>query len=568
MRFLGNPGKKTAWALLALLAGCSATPARYGDTARSINDELGQAAAQQKKAAPAQPDAVSSALLPALKIELPKAGKLLEQKFDLVVNNASASQVFMGIVSGTRYSMLVHPEVTGALSVNLKDVTVMEALEAIRELYGYDYRVAGTQIFIQPLTLQTRIFHVNYLSAQRKGTSDLRVLSGAVTDSVSGSGGGAAAQGGGATSVSALANRITTTTNSEFWEDLTAALKAVVGTEPGRSVVVSPQSGVIVVRAMPAELKNLVSYLQLSQLVIDRQVMLEAKIIEVELTDRYQSGINWASFQNSGSRHLSVGQVTPFTFLRPSGSISTGSDTLFSTPGTDLTTGAGALGGLFGLAFQTGNFAALLTFLETQGKVHVLSSPRIATVNNQQAVLKVGTDEFFVVGVKNTVTSIGSNTIVTPEFQTQPFFSGISLNVTPQIDENNNVVLHIHPSVSTVSTVSKGINYGSSGTFSLPLASSKVSETDSIVRAANGNIIAIGGLMSQSSNDDRSQIPGLGDLPGIGSIFRQTDKTTSKRELVILLKPTVVQADTNWSADILEARERIRRMERSVESEK
>ena len=136
----------------------------------AINAELAKATEERPKAA--QPDTVSSALLPSLRVEMPKAGdRPLEPKFDLTVNNAPAAQVFMGIVSGTRYSMLVHPEVAGAISVNLKDVTVLEALEAIRELYGYEYKLDGPRIFIQPLTLQTRMFQVNYLTGQRAGAS-------------------------------------------------------------------------------------------------------------------------------------------------------------------------------------------------------------------------------------------------------------------------------------------------------------------------------------------------------------------------------------------------------------
>ncbi|MFZ2910898.1 MAG: secretin and TonB N-terminal domain-containing protein, partial [Candidatus Desulfobacillus denitrificans] len=139
----------------------------------TINADL-QRATDNRSREPAV-DAVSRALVPPLMgpIEAP-AGKAAETRFDLSVSNAPASQVFMAIVSGTRYSMLVNPEVTGAISVNLKDVTVMEALDTIRELYGYEYRVQGTRIFVQPLTMQAKVFKVNYLMAQRLGRSARR----------------------------------------------------------------------------------------------------------------------------------------------------------------------------------------------------------------------------------------------------------------------------------------------------------------------------------------------------------------------------------------------------------
>lgn len=547
--------------LLLLLAGCAAAPPKDA-TYDLINAELISAAAGGKTKQ-AQPDTVGSALLPPLQIELPRTGKPLEQKFDLVVNNAPAAQVFMGIVSGTRYSVLLHPEVTGTISANLKDVTVFEALDAIHEMYGYDYKVDGMRIFIQPLTMQTRVFLVNYIAGERKGTSSTRVISGSVSDapaSTSGTTATPTTTTGAPTSRAQESSRITTTSSSDFWSELRVTLASIVGDKDGRNVVVSPQSGVITVRAMPRELSNVEIFLKAAQLSVDRQVMLEAKILEVQLNDDYQSGINWAAFRTGQNSRLSLGLPVPGGVLSPTGSL-TGSS-FSATPGSSLTGGSTVTAGLFGLAFQTSNFAALLSFLETQGNVHVLSSPRIATMNNQKAVLKVGTDEFFVTNVSTTTTT-GTTTTTTPSVTLQPFFSGIALDVTPQIDESGNIILHIHPSVSQVSTVNKVVDLGAgSGILTLPLASSKISETDSIVRAQDGNVVAIGGLMSQSQTDDRSQVPGLGDVPGVGALFRNTNKVSRKRELVILLKPTVIQNSDSWAQDILQSQQRIQILKR------
>jgi MSHA biogenesis protein MshL len=207
------------------------------------------------------------------------------------------------------------------------------------------------------------------------------------------------------------------------------------------------------------------------------------------------------------------------------------------------------------LAFQTSNFAALLNFLESQGNVHVLSSPRIATLNNQQAVLKVGTDDFFVTNVSTTTTTGGIGATSTPNVTLQPFFSGIALDVTPSIDDNGEIILHVHPSVSQVSTVTRTVDLGANGTISLPLASSSISETDSIVRARDGQIVAIGGLMRQASSNDNSGLPGLPK-----SVFGQTNQNNEKRELVILLKPTIVDSDKDWSDDIMHSRDRVNGM--------
>jgi len=555
--------------LLLVLAGCAATATRQDATHERIRAELDQAAAARPR--PAAPAAVSSALLPPLQVDMPKtAEKPLEQRFDLVVNNAPANQVFMGIVSGTRYSMLVHPDVTGGISVNLKDVTVFEALDSIRELYGYDYKVEGTRIFIQSLGLQTRIFHVNYLSGKRSGTSDMRVISGSVSDGSGSSAAAAATTTGASTSRAQESSKITTSVSTDFWSELKASLEAILGGKEGRSVVVSPQSGVIVMRAMPDELRNVEAYLKASQLSVDRQVILEAKILDVVLNDSYQAGVNWSGILNEGKSSLAAGGSSGgFTANSGSGTGVTVTTAKSILDVVNVNPLLSSTGGLFGIAFANRNFAALIELLQTQGSVNVLSSPRIATLNNQKAVLKVGTDEFFVTNVSTTTTSGGTSTTTTPTVTLQPFFSGIALDVTPQIDENGNIILHIHPSVSQVTTVEKTLNLGSgSGTLNLPLASSNVSETDSVVRAQDGQIVAIGGLMRQSTSDDRSQLPGAGDVPGLGALFRRTGQVSQKRELVILLKPTVVQGSGAWTQDILDTRSRMQSLEpRSGKSE-
>lgn len=537
------------WLMAALLlAGCTA-PVSRNQTSEAIQREMKQAV--QDSVPPGKPDAVSNALLPPLVADMPRVGnKPLEAKFDLVVSNTPVSQVFMAIASGTRYGMLLHPEVSGNISLNLKDVTVFEALEAIHEMYGYDYKLDGTRIYIQPIALQTRIFQVNYLTGERTGSSSLRVTS----SSVSGSATGGSSTGG--TPQGGDGSKVAMSSKADFWDELSKSLQLIVGNENGRSVVISPMSGVIVVRAMPDELKSVAAYLKASQISIERQVILEAKIVEVQLNDSFQSGVNWAGFGNlktSPTSRGSFGQVGAGATLSPNAAdgaaAAISNSALSAMPGASLI--GNATNAMFGLAFQTSNFAALLSFLETQGNVHVLSSPRIATLNGQKAVLKVGTDEFFVTNVSTTTTT-GTSTTSTPSVTLQPFFSGISLDVTPRIDQNNEIILHIHPSVSLVSTVNKAVDVGGSGgTLNLPLASSSISESDSIVRARDGQVVAIGGLMRQATFEDRSGLPGLPK-----TVFGKTSQRSEKHELIILLKPTVVDNDKDWSDDITHSRDR------------
>ena len=574
---------------LSGLAACQTQMPRTDarGTYDEIKNQIGDSVNTKPKAG--EPDAVATALLPPLNIELPQSKGAADERFNLSFSNIPASQFFSAIVIGTRYNMLVHPDVTGTISANLKNVTLFEALDAIRDLYGYDYKVDGNRITITPLTMQTRVFQVNYLTGSRRGYSDTRVVSNAVnmqpgTGSVSGSSvngqqpqqsnlapGQQPGTGNqqGATAYSSDSSKVSTLTNSDFWTDLRMALEAIVGKEGGRSIVISQQSGVVVVHAMPEELRNVAAYLKATQLAVERQVVLEAKILEVQLNSSYQTGINWASFasfRGSTTNYASTGFAQPGTSLSalpangsaPTTPLSTvGAAAISALTGANFNPNSNNSTSMFGLALQTTNFAALISFLESQGTVHVLSNPRIATLNNQKAVLKVGTDDFFVTNVSTTTTTGGTSNTTTPNVTVEPFFSGVVLDVTPQIDSDGNIILHVHPSVTSVTTKLLNVNLGVGGAITLPLASSATEETDSVVRGQDGHIVAIGGLMKQTTTSDRSQVPGAGDVPVAGALFRNTDQTTAKSELVILIKPTVVKDDGTWDQNILDSQKRI-----------
>ena len=565
---------KHCWILLLslLLAACAQSRMAPGTAYERIDQELKDAAASAAKSK--KNEALNRAMLPPLAMDAPTPA-VPEPRFDLAVNGAPAQQVFTALVAGSKYSMLVPPEVTGSLTLNLKRVTVREALEAIRDLYGYEFSIKGTRIFIQPNTMQTRMFQINYLASRRVGQSDVRVTSSSPsvvmpsgTTGTSTSGGtatptpAASGQGGPGSTRSPDSSAVLTHSDSDFWKELRTALSAIVGTQDGRAVIINPLSGVVLIKAMPNEMRAIENYLKATQLIVERQVMLEAKILEVQLNDGFQTGINWARF-GGGDNRWGVGVVNPGTTLGSTGNITgpTGgqnSTQMTIDPSKPWQMAASALGkGFFGLAFQAKDFAAMLSFLETQGDVHVLSSPRVAAINNQKAVLKVGTDDFFVTNVSTTATSSGNNTVVTPSITLQPFFSGVALDVMPQIDEDNNIILHVHPSVSVVQEKTKNIDLGSLGVFTLPLASSSVSETDSVVRVQDGQIVAIGGLMSQEQVNSSDGLPVLGRGSGLGLLFSQKTAVMRKRELVILIKPTIIQGENAWRQDLMDTQIRV-----------
>lgn len=564
------------------ITGCSSTPGMttYPSIKPKIQETLQDSSnTMQGKSFPI-PKEVTDEMLQPLKIEAPKSiAKKMEPRFDLIVSKAPTSQVLMGIVTGTPYSMVLSPELTGDISVNLKDVTLFEALNALRELYGLEYRMQGKQIYVEPQTLQTRVFQVNYIASHRKGESGTKVSSGSLSMPNNNS------QSGGTNNMASLtatpvagssnnssqqsyASTVSTSTDTDFWADMEISLTNIVGNVSGRSVIVNKQSGLIMVKALPKEIRQVEKFLSLMQVTIDRQVILEAKILRVQLNKGSQQGVNWAAFRTIGDTRYSFGNVSGNTNLNTLGNgnntngVITGNPDSLQNGGLSNSslayTGATAIGSsMFALAVQGAKFSALLNFLETQGNVEVLSSPRISTLNNQKAVLKVGTDELFVTNVSNNTTATTAGTTSFPQVTLQPYFSGISLDVTPQIDREDNIILHIHPLVSNVVSVNKQINLGSTSNFNIPVPSSTINETDSIVRTRDGNIIAIGGLMTESNSNIRSKVPLLGDVKFLGNLFRQREEGSVKSELVILLKSTVVRGGDNWADDMLNAQQHI-----------
>ncbi|MDZ7788271.1 MAG: pilus (MSHA type) biogenesis protein MshL [Halofilum sp. (in: g-proteobacteria)] len=549
-----------AFAAALLLAGCASPMEREpesGPTLDRIRAALDEgAAANEPEETPAD---VEAALMPGmdeqLSAEQADAGTETE-RFDLAVTNATARAFFMGLVEGTPYNMVVHPDVEGEISLELKDVTVPEVMDIARRVYGYEFERRSTGYIVMPARMESQIFYVDYLNVNREGESNMRVSSGEVT-SAPGNGGGNEGNGGGGGTTRDPGSRIATSSDANFWGTLRETVRSIVGSGEGRSVIVDPQAGLVVVRAMPGELRDVRGYLSAAQDNLQRQVVLEAKILEVRLSESSETGINWAALgQGSNGDAVVAGQ----------GTLSQGNTDVLTDSGafdpTSITSPGGAggafdFGGIFAIGARANDFAALIRLLNTQGDVQVLSSPRVSTLNNQKAVIKVGTDEFFVTDVETDTDTTAATSTRSVDVDLTPFFSGIALDVTPQISRSGSITLHVHPTVSEVSDQQKSITFAGQEQ-SLPLAVSQVRESDSVVRAEDGQVIVIGGLMQDQSTRNRAQPGGLGDLPLIGGAFRQKADSSSRSELVILLRPMITGGGSgDWSRQIEEMRKRL-----------
>lgn len=542
--------KKHPFCLLPLalaVAGC--TTYRHPEPVQA-KDVLKQAMSEQSPTAPltSLPPSVQSELLQLNRPQQPMT--IPEKRMRIAAHDVDAVEFFGSLFKGSRYSVAVHPGVAGVISVELKDVTLQEALATVGDMYGFDVQRKGNVFHVYPAGLRTETIPVNYLMMARRGLSRTSVSTGGVTANDNNNGnnnnfdnglnnsGNNNSQGNtasGDNNTNSNGTRIETDSNNDYWTDLRDALQTLIGTGEGRAVITSPQAGLVTVRAYPKELKAVREFLDQSGEHLKRQVVLEARILEVSLNEGYEQGVDWSGLSASwdGGKGITGG-----------GSLL--DSPIASTPNQIFR----ALGGGAGFTISDGNFNVAVSLLKTQGDVNTLSSPRVTATNNQKAVIKVGTDEYFVTNASTTTTTSGTSApIVTPNVELTPFFSGIALDVTPQIDEQGKVLLHIHPSVIDTEEQSKTINVGTADPLVLPLAKSSIRESDTVVQANNGDIIVIGGLMKTDRQEIVSKVPLLGDIPWVGEAFTNRRESNRKVELVILLKPTVVEKDT-WQKEL------------------
>ncbi|KKK99925.1 pilus (MSHA type) biogenesis protein MshL [Rheinheimera mesophila] len=519
---------------------------------------LAESQKQPKAAAPVVPDSVTQDILALASPMQP--GQSIQPRFNVAAANVDVADFFTSLVADTDYSVAIHPAVSGQITLDLKQVTLNEAFAVVEQLYGYHIQQVGSIYKVMPGGLRTETIPVNYLLMQRSGSSSISVTAGGISSSQNGNTNGnfnnqnnnqnnnnqnntnqngynQNGQGG-----QGNGSSVQSSSETDFWKDLKEAITGVMGSGPDRAVVVSPQAGLVTVRGLPAEIEAVRAYLGQTEASLQRQVILEVKIIEVTLNDDYQQGINWSQIAGT------IGS-TDINFSNNS-----------FTLGNNITA---QIGGLGSIGFEGDDFSGVINLLETQGNAQVLSSPRVTAINNQKAVIKVGSDEYYVTGVSsssNLADTTGTGTGITrdvPIPELEPFFSGIALDVTPQINVDGDVILHVHPSVSETTELSKSINLGGTSAYTLPSAQTNIRESDTIIKARNGEIVVIGGLMQSTISDTESKVPVLGSVPLVGKLFTNISKVERKKELIILIKPTVssgsaMQQQLKQSADLID----------------
>ena len=450
--------------------------------------------------------------------------KAAEQLFSFTIRDEEIGQLFLALSRQIPYDIVVDSNVSGKVTVDLRDVTLKEALDTLTSLLGLEYKIRGKIIRVSRPKMLTRVFTVNYITTTRKGTSTLRAVTG-VSNYEGGVGrGGAREEGRGGSSVEAGPD------TADLWKEIDEGLKTMIS-EKG-NLVINKLSNLILVTDFPANLKRIAAFLERIEGSVHRQVMIRAKVVEVTLSKQYKMGLDWSAISEIGSLQ---------------GTLSGGMSLAQSlSPGTEI----------FQIGVSNRDFTALLDAMAQQGQINVLSSPKISTLNNQKAVIKVGRDEVFFEPEYNierdelTGTTKSVLTGVTPQTVTV----GVVLDVTPQIDADGAITMHIHPSVTNLVKVEK---FSVKGEVYATAPVIDIRETDTVVRARDGQAIIIAGMMQDKKKETVTKVPVLGGIPGIGALFRRTDRENQKTELVIVLTPTVLVGKS--IADI--SRDELKRLE-------
>ncbi len=528
---------RTTWrgglgAGLVVAVVLTAVPAQTRTPARSQAPQL-QSRPAATPQAPTQRPGQAPAPLPPLPVTQTeeRLASPEEQAFSLSFSEPVAiRELLLLMLRGTSYSVVLDPDVDGTFTGELKDVTLKRALDAALRPLNLQYTLEDNLLHVFKRTTETRLFNLNYVATRRTGSRGVSAATGAGGAGFGAGVGGAAALGGGGvfaaggTGVAGAGatglgggGSVSSTDSTDFFGEVEKGIETLRSGDSKFNL--DRKAGVLQITDYPDRLEKVQTYLDLVQLRVNRQVQIQAKVLEVDLNQDAITGINWSTvFRSAGNSVTLTQQMSP----------------------TNLTSA-------FTLGVNIRDFTGLLQAFATQGKVNVLSSPRVAAMNNEPAIFRAGTQDIFF----NTTSQIDATTgrilqsAVTPQSLTE----GVVLSVTPQISADGVIQMSISPTV-TERTGQATSRLGDT----VPIVS--VREADTLVRVHEGETVVIAGLMQERSTADRSKVPVLGDIPLLGGLFRQDTTSKRKTELVILLTPTIM-TPAEIAADAAREQERM-----------
>jgi MSHA biogenesis protein MshL len=421
----------------------------------------------------------------------------------------SIRELLLLLVQNTTLSVVLDPDVDGTFSGDLKNVTMQQALDLVLEPHGYVAAIQDNVVRVRREQVQTRLFNINYVATRRSGTrgTGLTGMYGQGGYAAGGTVPGAMVAGGfggafgGYGGIGGSQATVSGTDSGDVFEELQAGIETLLS-DSGK-LNIDRKAGLVQVTDYPSRLDRIAVYIEAYETRALRQVRIVAKILEVELREEFSAGLDWALLLKHAGDSVAVTQR-----LAP-------------------TRGSGA----FTIGLSIGDFTGLLEAFAGQGKVNVMASPWVMAMNNEPAVMRVGTQDVYFVTTSQVDASSGQilQTVVTP----QTINEGVTLSVTPQITADGVINMSIMPSI-TERTGTATSRLGDQ----VPIVS--VRETDTLVRVHEGETIVIAGLMQERTSADTSKVPVLGDIPLVGGLFRREERSKRKTDLVILLTPTIM----------------------------
>jgi MSHA type pilus biogenesis protein MshL len=468
------------------------------------------------------------------------------ETYSVVVNNVRVHELLFALARDAKLNIDIHPGITGTVTLNAIDQTLPQLLNRISKQVDMRYELDGPNLLIMPDTPFLRVYKIDYVNMIRDSSGDISVSAeiagGGTTGGATGSSASSASSGAGA-NVSSL--KIRNTSNNRFWPTLINNIKDILhetdkilptggaaaaappspagagagGVQPtslapapnvsfreAASVIANPESGVLFIRASSRQHEKIREFLDRVLTNARRQVLLEATVVEVLLSNQYQQGIDWQYF----NKNFSIGQLA-----------------------TAVT------GPAFSMAVNTNHFTGMIKLLETFGTTRIISSPRITALNNQTAVLKVVENVvyFLVNSQQSQQVNAGTLTTVTTTPQTVPV--GLVMNITPQIADDDSVLLNVKPSISSITKEVPDPNPTLTIPNNIPQIATR--EMESVLKLSSGQIGVMGGLIQDKVQNVDNTIPGVNRMPLLGNIFANRDLQNTKSELVIFLRPLVVR---------------------------
>lgn len=442
------------------------------------------------------------------------------RRYTLVMAGADARELFLSLARENDFNLVLSPEVSGTVTMDIKEATAEELMDEVCGMIGCRAVFGGNTVRVAPEKRVTRVFPVDYLLTGRTGAGSLMA-----STSASGGGGGGGST---TTSESQSTNSVTTEERADFWGGLAEEVGALLSPGSGK-VVVNRTSGTVTVTDYMANVEQVERHLRMIEARVRTGVVIETRIMEVTLDDSTKYGIDWTALPDLSSLSLSGGLAGG------------------ATVGQGLSTGATTF--QFGVAGS--KFNAFLDAMAQAGNLNVLSAPRVSTLNNQKAIIRIGRqDVFFRAVVTPASTTSAAFTTYTPDSVTE----GIILSVTPQVGEDGRIMLAIHPSI----TVKVGTAVAPDKNTAPIL---DIRETNTVVTVADGETVFIGGMMQERTQETVKSVPLLGDIPYLGALFRSNEQVKQKTELVILISPRVVRSSEGAEVAARE-RERLRNLQR------